>query len=57
LAIAIPSIPEIRNLKDKTRKGGALDIRILADVNALDQIIENKMPINMDLKSIESMIY
>jgi len=55
--MAIPSIPEIRNLKDKTRKGGALDIRILADVNALDQITENKMPTNMDLKSIESMIY
>ncbi len=32
-------------------------IRILADVNALDQITENKMPINMDLRSIESMIY
>jgi len=38
-------------------KGGALVIRILADVNALDQITENKMPINIDLKSIESMIY
>ncbi len=57
LASAIPSIPEIKNLSDKTRKGGALDIKILADVNALDQITENKMPINMDLKSIESMIY
>ena len=47
----IAIVPDKRNLRDKSRKGGASNIDILADVKALDHISANDMP------SIKSWIF
>ena len=52
LAIAIANIPEIKNLTDKTNKGGALTTKILTAVKALAHMIEILIPIMNDLISI-----
>ncbi len=44
--------PEIKNLDDKTKKGGALIINILAAVKALAQMIAILIPIRKDLMSM-----
>ena len=40
----IAMIPEIKNRKDSNRKGGASNIEILAEVNALDHIRAKAIP-------------
>ncbi|MBL7036207.1 MAG: hypothetical protein ISR93_10750, partial [SAR324 cluster bacterium] len=46
------SSPEIKNRSESTISGDAAVTRILADVNALDHIIEKLIPISMERKSI-----
>ena len=47
-----PSSPEIKKRSESTISGEAAVTRILAEVNALDQIIEKLTPIIMERKSI-----
>ena len=44
-------VPDRKNLRESNKKGGASNIDILADVNALDQIIAKETP------SIKSRIF
>ena len=37
-------VPDSKNLHDNNKKGGASNIDILADVNALDQIRAKEIP-------------
>ena len=50
-AIVMANSPEIKNLKDKIKNGGALIINILAAVKALAHMIATLIPIRMDLIS------
>ena len=51
-AIEMANIPEIKNLEAKTKKGGALTIKILHAVKALAHIIAILIPSSNDLMSI-----
>ena len=50
--ISSPIIPAIINLTPNARKGGENSTTIFADVNALDQISENKIPRPIECLSI-----
>jgi hypothetical protein len=51
-AIAIPTMPEIKNRKDSAKIGGASVTMIRADVKADDQISANANPANIARISI-----